>query len=261
MLKKLRTSFLLPAELSEIIKSYIQAVRDSGINHDFLNVIITLLLLDVEKLKLAIQAIRLNALVQLVAQADAIRDDLFISFRDMVDAARRRKSELLQEANKLVFPNIEQAGTRLYQLGYIEKSGKLEALLSELKKEKYKDALAAMKVDDVLQELDEAHQNFVTLYSDRLEEENKKDYPTIDEAKRKAVPHVNIFLGTVSILQEVDAANYDNLVDKLNVITTEIMATARARKTRSENEALADEPANDDFSSDAEQAANAQGTV
>ncbi|MEL6562019.1 MAG: DUF6261 family protein [Bacteroidota bacterium] len=257
MLKKLRTSFLLPAELSEIIKSYVKAVRKSGISHDFLNVVISLLLIDVENLKLAIQAIRLNALVKLVAQADAVRDDLFLSFRDIVDAARRR-SKVFLDAHNLVFPQIEKAGNRLYQLGYMEKSGRLQALIDELKKPAYQNALLTMKVDDLFLELVEAHDNFTTLYADRLEEESKKDYPTIDEAKRKAVPHVNIFLGTVSILQEVDAANYDTLVNELNVITTEIMATARARKTRSENEALAEVPANDDFSSDAQDAADQQ---
>ena len=241
MLKKLRTSFLLPAELSEIIKSYIQVVRDTGISHDFLNVVISLLLVDIENLKGAILAIRLNKLVQEVAQADAVRDDLFLSFRDVIDAAKRRQNPAFVEANKLVFPTIEKAGTRLYQLGYIEKSGKLDALIEELQKDEYQQALITMKVDDVFAELVEAQTKFITLYADRLKEESNLDYPTVDEAKRKTVPHVNIFLGTISILQEVEPETFDALVGKINVVTTEIMATARARKTRSDNEAASEQ--------------------
>ena len=72
-----------------------------------------------------------------------------------------------------------------------------------------------------------------------MDADNKKQYPTLAEAKSKIVPHVNILLGTISILEEspgeASPETVAAMVNKINGITTEIMATAKARKTRNEN--------------------------
>lgn len=236
MLSKLRTSFLLPAELADFIKKMIAIVEESGITHEFLLSIVGLLKVDLEGLRAALTAVRQNVFVEEAAAADAVRDDLFISFRDTVDAAKRRKTVEIVEAHQLIYPLIKSAGVRLYLLGYSDKSGKLEALLETLEDAKYDEALVTLKVDDLFTELKDAQEEFARVYGDRLQEDSNLKYPTLDEAKRNAVPHINIFLGVVNVLQELEPATFALLEEKINNVTTEMMAIARARKTRSEND-------------------------
>ncbi|MEQ9468289.1 MAG: DUF6261 family protein [Ekhidna sp.] len=235
MIKQLRTSFLLPAELSETASKYVAATADLSAADPFIARITGLLQTDIDNLNAAITAVRLNKLVDDVAAADALRDDLFIGFKDLVDAYKRRKNQALVDAYEQIWPIIYQAGTRLYTLGYAEQSGKLEALFTELDKPENQTALATMHADGIYADLKQAQADFVTIYNSRLDEDTKKNYPTLSEAKSKTVPHVNILLDAINILDETDPGTHGALIDKLNGITTSIMAVARARKSRGES--------------------------
>ena len=114
MIKKLRTSFLLPAELAETAGKYVAATADLSAADPFIARITGLISADIETLNAAITAVRTNKLVDDVAAADALRDDLFIGFKDLIDAHKRRKSQTLIDAYEQIWPIISQAGTRLY---------------------------------------------------------------------------------------------------------------------------------------------------
>ena len=238
MLNKLRTSLLLPAELVETINNYLEIIPDGESSDSFLNVLQDLLKEDVSRLNDAITAVRINTLVNEVAELDAIRDDVFIGFKDMVDATKRRRDDALVAAHALVWPVIEKAGTTLYSLGYVAQSGRLEALFSELDKENYQAALATMGVSGIYEELKQAQQEFSEKYSNRLDADSIKTYPTMSEAKKKAVTHVNALIDAINVLEEVNSGTYTDLISRLNAITASIMSVARTRKTRSETEAI-----------------------
>ena len=241
MLKKLRTSYLLPAELLETILKYISALELSGIAHTFIASIIQLLKTDVENLKKVIIAVRQNRQVERVSEADALRDDLFIGFRDSVDAFKRRRDEKLVEAYGTIWPIIEKAGTTLYALGYTVQSGKMEALISDLDKQENQKELKTLRVLDLYNEMKEAQKKFTDIYDARLDEEAQRDFPTLNDTKKKIVPHVNALLNTMEIIHELEPGMHQELIDKLNIITTEVMSSATSRRTREDREEEEDE--------------------
>ncbi len=236
MLNKLRTSLLLPAELVETINNYLEILPSDDTTDPFINTLKDLLVEDVSRLKDAITAVRINTLVTEVAELDATRDDLFIGFRDMVDATKRRRDEALVAAHATVWPVIEKAGTTLYALGYVAQSGRLEALFTELDKDNHQTAMATMGVSDIYVELKQAQQEFSDKYSNRLDADSQKTYPTLGEAKKKAVTHVNVLIEAINVLEEVNPGTQTDLIARLNVVTTSIMSVARTRKTRSETD-------------------------
>ncbi len=227
---------MLPGELTETVNNYLKAITTSGLADPFITRITDLLVEDLEVLNQAMLAIRINKLVDAVAEADAIRDDLYIGFKDMIEAHKRRKDPKMVEAYQILWPLIEQAGTRLYSLGYTEQSGKMEALFIELDKSENKKVMEDINVYEIYGELKQAQADFVAIYDSRLDEDSKKDYPTLRQAKSQLVPHVNILLDAVGLLDETDPGTHTDLVNKMNAITTEITATALARKTKSESE-------------------------
>lgn len=154
----------------------------------------------------------------------------------MVDATKRRRDVTLVAAHATVWPVIEKAGTTLYALGYVAQSGRLEALFTELDKDNHQTAMATMGVTDIYMELKQAQQEFSEKCSNRLDADSQKNYPTLGEAKKKAVTHVNVLIEAINVLEEVNPGTQTDLIARLNVVTTSIMSVARTRKTRSESE-------------------------
>ncbi|WP_109832650.1 DUF6261 family protein [Reichenbachiella versicolor] len=244
---KLRTSYLLPAELAETTANYLKAIQEASITDPFVLKIVALLESDLEALQQAIMAVRLNQLVSELSKTDALRDDLFIGFRDLVDANKRRRIETIKEAYAKVWPVIDQAGKNLYKLGYAEQSGKLSALFNELDEEAYQSAITTLNAMDIYTELKQAQTEFNDLYNERLEADQMADYPTLSEARSNIIPHLNALLSTMEILQSTTTeGEYDEVISLIDGITTAIMTVAKSRKTRSENEAEETEEATEE---------------
>ena len=255
MLEKLRTSLLLPSELSDTTTRYKQTLMSTGIISSddnnpgggdliasesetpatvepFVEKIVALLDEDQLRMANAMTAVRQNELVTELAKADAIRDDLFIGFRDLVDASKRRQQTEIQEAWQQVWPVIVSAGTRLYTLGYAAQSGRLEALIGKLDQSEYQTALGVMGLTDIYDELKMAQQDFAAMHDQRLSRELAQQYPSLRNAKAPMVKHLNGLLGALDILGETDPESYTPVIEKMNIITNDIMSIARARRTR-----------------------------
>jgi len=235
-MKKLRTSLLLPAELAETTASYLRLIAEAELAEPFIARITTLLTEDLTMLNSAITAVRLNNYVEDVSLADAIRDDLFIGFRDTVDAYARRRDETLLEAYQKIWQLIEKAGTMLYTAGYAEQSGKLEALFAQLDKPTNQEAITLLNATGIYAELKTAQASFTSIYRTRLEADTTIDYPTLRDAKSRIVLHINALLNALYIIHETEPATYDALIEQIDAATAAIMSTARARKSRSTNE-------------------------
>lgn len=242
MLEKLRTSLLLPAELADTTTRYKQTLIDLGILpgeaeppatvEPFIQRIFTLLDDDLTQMSAVLTAVRQNQLVTELAKADAIRDDLFIGFRDLVDASKRRQKTAILEAWQLVWPVIKSAGTRLYTLGYAAQSGRMEALFEKLDQADYQTAMTTLNATTIYTELKQAQSDFITIHDQRLAEDLTKQYPTLRDAKAQMVKHLNGLLEAIDILGETTPETYTPVIEKMNVITNSIMSTARARRTR-----------------------------
>jgi len=240
MLNNLHTSLLLPAELAEAADKYFRVIVEEKLSDPFVDKVTALLNKGVNQLKESLTAVRVNALIDSVAAADAVRDDSYIGFREVVDAAKRRRNDKVQKAHEVIWPIIKKAGTMLYSEGYTQQSGKLKALFKELDKAKNQSYLAALNADGYYAELKQAEASFQKLYDQRLNEEGKKDYPTLSEAKKATIPYMNILLDAINILEVTAPGTHTALIGKMNAITTEVMSTARARKTRKEGEGETD---------------------
>lgn len=231
-MKKLRTSLLLPAELAETVSSYLRIIAAAGLADPFINRIISLLTADLVVLNKAITAVRLNNYVDEVSSADAIRDDLFIGFRDLVDAYKRRRDQALIAAHQKIWQLIEKAGTQLYIAGYAEQSGKLEALFLELDKTTNQEALTLLNATGIYEELKAAQEAFTSIYKTRLEADSTIDYPTLKDAKSRTIPHVNALLSALEVLNETEPEAHSALTEQIDSATSAIMSTARSRQTR-----------------------------
>ena len=244
MIEKLKTSLLEPIELLEITTQYRQVLEDLKIvqgkgaalaaKEPFLQKLLVLMEADGKQLTDALAAVRKNNVVSRLAQANKSSDDLFISFKNVVNASRLRRTKELSQAHQLVWPVIEQAGTRLYRLGYKRKAGLLLSMFAELDKAPYQAALAALKAREVYFELKNAQADVERVYQQKVKHDQKLQAPTVTETKAPVIQHLYVLLGALGVLVRAEPEVYEPVIKRFNRITGHFMAVARARKTRKE---------------------------
>lgn len=229
MIKKLRTSYLLPEELAKTVEKYLELTKPLAQTEPFIGKVTHLLEENLEKLNVALETVHLNKFVSKVAAADATRDDLFIGFRETIDSQKRRKNNSIIEAYEKVWAVIEEHGTDLFMLNYAEQSEKMESLFSELDTEEYQKALEELHAKEQYEELKYAQMDFDAIYDDEIDEEAKENYPSIGEAKGNIIPLINSLFDAINILCLTESGNHEVLVEKLNRITGNVMKIAKAR--------------------------------
>lgn len=235
MILPLKFSLLLPAELAEASRNYRALFAETESPDPFVEKVTAQMIIGENQINEALAAIRVNSQIVLLQNLDAARDDLYIALKNGIDIARRRKGEALLQAHALLWPVIEKLGVDLYTLSYSEESGKLVALFEILDRAEYQAALQAVNVSDIYAELKEAQAEFAAVYSQRLEEDARKNYPTLQEAKQSVIPMIQAFLSVMQVLERTTPAISAALVSKVNEITSNYTALGRARKSRKQN--------------------------
>lgn len=232
MINKPNASLLLPGELAYAIKSYVETVELAHLEETFIDRIINLLIQDMGVLEEAIIAMHKDKLIEEVVQADAVRDDLFIGFCDFVAAHKRLQSPAVLAAFEEIWPVIERAGTGLHALSYEDQSKKMEELFNELDRTPRQMALAALNAVSMYDEMKKSQVTFSQTYNNKLEVDSKKNYPSLREAKARAIPHVMSLLNAIEILEETSEDSYEALIDDLNDVTQELANKVKFRKIR-----------------------------
>ena len=91
MVVKLRTSYLLPAELANIANTFVETVKASGISESLILRLLDFLEIDLDLLSISLTAVRTNEFIEEVAEAGAVLDDIFLAFRNTVEVRKRRR--------------------------------------------------------------------------------------------------------------------------------------------------------------------------
>lgn len=229
MLKKLRTSFLLPKEIVDTATKYLEATSSISKKEPFISRITNLIEIDLKNLKEALDSLHLDDFVSKVSKADAYRDETFVGFREIVHSFRTRRNNTLLEAYDRVWNVIEKHGIDLFKLSYLEQSQKMEELFSDLDQSEYQESLRILNALEIYNELKLTQMDFDAVYDGELDEEAKKNYPTLSEARGQILPHINILIDAIAILEETEPGTHVGLVQNLNKVTSDVMARAKAR--------------------------------
>lgn len=219
----------IAAHIISIIKQYLS-------QYEFLLAIILIIGNSLEKFKQSMSAIRINKLIKENTRLDKIRDNAFITFRNMVIAFVKTNIPVEKKAYDVLWPVIDRLGTTLYNDGYLEQSSKLETLFQEMSKPDKVEAMEVLKITNRLDDLKIAEENFKKSYNERIELETSTDYPTIRDARKELMPLVNDLLSTLRLLAMIQPAGSDlKWVDLINEQIDMVMTQVAARKTRKEN--------------------------
>lgn len=235
MLNKLSSSILQPVELIETLTSYVVATEEAGVQEPYIGALSGLLMNDLNNLEAVLNRTRSNSLTDVTREADQDRDDLIIAFRNQVLSATRRKNPEIKAAGELVFSELRITGLQTIRYGYVVKSGRLKSLIKRLNTTDMQEAISVIGATDVYNELLAAQTEFQNIYAQKVKEDASGTGLRVEEFRVKAAARGGVLLDVVETLEELEPEVYPTLAEQLNGITTEVMASARARRTRLEN--------------------------
>ena len=236
MIDDLSPSILIAKELAMTTNRICNVVTSDWNDDPFINKLVEKVKNENAILEQADNKTRSSEYTQLLKEKDNIRDFAFKAFREFVSSGLYRRTNNINKSAELIMEIIKKHGTQLYSSGYTIQSQKLNNLFSDLNEEKVKAAITKLKAEEYLNELKTAQTDFETMYKTKTTEEGQENIPQIREAKSKVGRYVNILLENVRVNEEMEPAKYKAMAERLDEIVKDVMSTARARKTRQEND-------------------------
>jgi len=115
----------------------------------------------------AIGIVNRKPLTKLIRQADKIRDNHFRAFKSLIINGTRRNNAEYREACMALTHIIEKNNPMLHELGYQEETAAINSLLRDLDEEPAKTWVAAANIQDWVQELAQANQDFISAFESR----------------------------------------------------------------------------------------------
>ena len=232
-IKNVSQTQLTHTELAETADNYANIINIHLAGNAFLMTLLPVILLAIEKMRSALSAIRINSLVNQAFELDQIRDDRFVIFRDMVAAFEKTDVPEEREAYELLWPVFVKVGIRLYVQGYLEQSARLDVLFQEFDKPEYQAAMETLGVKGRYTNLKAAEHDFTTVYDSRLEEDTRKKYPTLREARLELSPLVADLIPTLrNVARTADEGADLSWIGLINEQTDRVMTQVAARRTR-----------------------------
>jgi len=162
-----------------------------------------------------------------VLQADNVRDDSFISFKNHVRAGFRRQNEAYRLACEALWVSIEKNNDKLYCLPNDDETSAINSLVSDLSTAENQVHLASINATEWLAELERDNKAFLEVTAQRTADRTSNS--TIDnqqafaELKNTLEPLLNI-LNSLQTMNEPEGINFSvDLIDHY-IIETNVSA-------------------------------------
>jgi hypothetical protein len=236
LFSELHTSLLLPVELMTTAGRTLTAVAPVTSQEPFLQKIATKIEEDKNELEVALNRERGSEYTQQLMARDSGRDNAFTAFRDYVKACTRRSQPEIVDAAELIVNAIRKQGWTLYLSGYARETASLNMLFNDLSSHELTAAIQTIGAQLWLDDLKAAQTAFEETYQTKVSTETQIDYPALRDAKMQLGRHLNTLLDCIQILLCLgETETYEPIANQLNEIITDVMTSARARRTREKN--------------------------
>lgn len=237
MLNELHASLLSPTELSTTATRMHALVANAKLNEPFIKNLNDMVESDNTDLETALGRYRFSDFTPMMLEKDKARDDAYVALRDYLAACSRRQDPTVVAAANLLVNIFRNRGWTLYNLGYTQESAALKLLFNDLETPEATAALKTLNAEGWYNDVKTTQSAFEEVFNQKITAEARADYPQLHQAKNRLAQHLIILMSCIGVLEEQQADNRTiiNLVEQLNQITASVMATARARRTRNEN--------------------------
>jgi hypothetical protein len=177
-----------------------------------------------------------------IARADELRDSLHAAFKYQALAFANRVSHPDQaEAGKLLVELIEKAGWQI-ERGYANETAQLQRLFKDCTEPKAAAAIELLGLQSWFAELADANRRFEAACAERVDESTEDDIPELRVARQELKVAVEGLFGYINVMKSAEPAVYGPAIQRLNELSKDVMANAKAERTREQGASDAAEP-------------------
>jgi hypothetical protein len=237
MVNELHASLLSPTELSTTATRMHGLVASANLNEPFVQNLNNTVESDNTDLETALGRYRFSDFTPMMLEKDKVRDDAYIALRDYVTACSRRQDPVVVAAANILVNIFRNRGWTLYNLGYTQESTTLKLLFNDLETPEATAALKTLNAEGWYNDVKTTQAAFEEVFNQKITAEARENYPQLHQAKNRLAQHLTTLMSCIGVLEEQQPDNQKitELVEQLNQVTTGVMTTARARRTRNEN--------------------------
>lgn len=239
---KLINSLILNSELNNHGSNVVKIIQDANIEDETLNELTDELVVENDKLTLALKKELQNEFTATLRRLDDLRDNGFVCLRGHVKADTTRLNDTIAKAANVIYRIFKNHGLTLHRKSYEQESALLESLFKELDKADMQQELVVLGLTAVYEELKQAQSNFHNNFVLR-----SASAPNVEEliAASRAHKPVKRLLGLLTqyINVKVDRkkAPFEALAVSIGDLVNNINQKIRTRKTiNSEKEDTSD---------------------
>ncbi len=238
MIKRIAFSRLTHNELLTLSNRIVLALEAApGINTGVLATILALLKTAYEKFLRLVNRNKKSSYSDLLKEKDTNRDDAFRALRDVILGFSRRLNDAYRKSARFLLEIFTRNGWTIYQDGYQDESAELNQLISELEGKDAADAIAALQLIEMFNELKTSQQDFEDAYQNKASDESKEEHAVMGDVRQELIESLS------GLLERIDsdakyapnADEYTVLIATLNNIITETGTILKARITRGSN--------------------------
>jgi hypothetical protein len=235
-LKDLPFSLLSADEVHTSAGRINQVVLDSGVADPYIEQVRPPLHKSMQALSTAIGSSRASVFTRRLADGDGQRDARFVGFRDYSQAFIYHPDPEKSAAASLLVRLIQNRDWSLHRLGYAVETSQLNGLLNDLQSPEARASIKTIGAETWVTDLEEAQKAFEKLYQEKIDAESKEDYPLISEARKKVIRYLEGLLIYIDMMAELKPETYEPIAVKIDEVIVDVVAVARARRTRKEND-------------------------
>lgn len=237
-MKEIVFSYLIPKELYLIAQVILDTSATIISRYQFLQLVVKRLEPNMEILQSKFGESQSSEFTDTLIELDDTRDNIYRGLLDYIQAFLKIGTAEQQEAAKHLDFLLEPFGYKVARQGYDVETVSIQKVLEVLTEEDAKSALEKITATSFVENLKTAEKNFEAEVAERNTTE-VKEYSYADVKKAFAACFIDVknLLNAFDVL--LDEASDDELTkacDAINKYITNVMATARARKTRNETD-------------------------
>lgn len=242
MVNDLSHSFLTHEELAVTGERIAGLVENAGLGLPYVDGIVGLVresVGDLNTAKSSSQALELTSEVQ---AADGRRDKRFKSFRGFI-SYKRYSEDAAEEAHaEYLWSILNKHGLGLWSMGLSEQTARIDSLTGEIdNNSKALAAIAGLGASDEYEALKRSQTDFENTYRRRVAEASEKESdPRIGPSRKKLIENLEALLVNLAMAENLNQeageetlSKINSLIGGVNEVIASVMATAKARITRS----------------------------
>jgi hypothetical protein len=179
-----------------------------------------------------------SRLTEELVNLDKQRDRAFVALRDILHGMSISLIEEVNSSAAKLYATLDKLGLQAYQLGYKAETAVLISLFADFDLADRTQLLADIGALPFYKSLKNAQAAFDTASSQKSDEKTvlTSETEAATSIMAEMIPALTSLVSLVQLYTQTDAETYGESFNQIVTCITETNATARARKTRKENE-------------------------